>query len=98
MAGPKVAPKPAHAKLTTRNTELFGFHARISATSAMPKTVRRAYFMLVSLSSFFPPKSWTRSWETEELAASSWESAVLMVAARMPAMMTPAISAKKKPY
>ena len=49
------------------------------------------------LLSFTPKKSCTRFWDTLEEAASSWLSAVDMVAARMPARITPAISAGSGP-
>ena len=51
---------------------------------------------------FFPlifrwKNSTARFWETEEEAASSWESAVDMVAARIPAKITPASRAAGTP-
>ena len=49
----------------------------------------RASMVFLGLS-FMPKKSCTRSWDTLEAAASSWESAVDMVAARMPDRIRPA--------
>ena len=97
IVGPNVAPKPAQAKETTRKTELLGFQARTMAIMAMPITVALAMIMFFLASILMPRKSCIRSWDTEEAAASSWESAVDMVAARIPARITPAIRAKKKP-
>ena len=45
-----------------------------------------------------PMKSCRRSCETLDAAASSWESAVDMVAARIPARMTPATNANRTPW
>ena len=98
MTGPNAAPKPAQAKETTRNTELSGFHASTRPTSAMPMTVS-----LATSSDFFslsrmPRNSTAMSCETLDAAASSWESAVDMVAARMPARITPATTANSAPW
>ena len=98
ITGPKAAPKPAQAKDTMRKTELLGFQARRMPTMAMPTTVSRAAVMEAFWLSFTRKKSWTRSWETPEAAVRSWESAVDMVQARMPAMTMPAIRAKKTPW
>ena len=98
MEGPKVAPKPAHAKETTRNTELSGFQASTRAIRAISTTVPRAASMVLRWSSWMPKKSVSKSWDTLEEAASSWESAVDMVAARMPARMMPATMASTGPF
>ena len=95
--GPKAEPKPAQAKETIWKTELSGFQARKMPTMAMPMTVPRAASMEALGLSFLPKKSCTRSWDTLEAAASSWESAVDMVEAKMPARTKPAIRAKKMP-
>ena len=67
------------------------------ATTAMTMTVVRAARMAALGLSFRPKKSWIRSWDMLEAAASSWESAVDMVEARMPASTTPAMMAKSTP-
>ena len=97
MAGPKVAPKPAQAKETIWNTELFGFQASAAPTTAIATTVPRAKSMEVLLSILMPRKLRSRSSDMEEAAASSWESAVDMVLAIMPARVTPASRAKATP-
>jgi len=97
-SGPKDAPKPAHAKDTMVNTELSGFHARKTATMAIPITVRRAAFMEAAVLILIFKKSWSRFWDTPEAAVKSWESAVDMVHARIPASTTPATSDSKKPF
>ena len=94
MHGPKVAPNPAQAKDTTLKTELSGFQARIKAISAMAITVPLATIIVFFWSRSMPKKSVSRSWDTLEDAARSWESAVDMVAARIPARITPAIKAR----
>ena len=53
--------------------------------------------MLVFWLSFKPKVSCSRFWLTLEEAASSWESAVDMVEARMPARISPASSAASTP-
>ena len=98
MAGPKVAPKPAQAKETIWNTELLGFQASTAPTTAMMTTVPRANSMEVLLSILIPRKLCTRSSDMEEAAARSWESAVDMVLAMMPAKVTPASREKATPY
>ena len=98
MVGPKAAPKPAHAKETTRKTELLGFQARIMATAATPTTVARAAIICPAAVSLTRMKSCRKSSDTLEAAARSWESAVDMVAARIPARITPATIAKRKPF
>ncbi len=97
MAGPKAAPKPAQAKDTIWNTLLSGSEARKRAMTAMTTTVSRAISMVCFSVSFTPKTSWTMFSEKAEDAASSWLSAVDMVAARMPARMQPATMAGKMP-
>ena len=91
--GPNAAPKPAHAKDTTRNTELEGSHARMTPITAMTTTVSRATIISVLLFSLMPKTFWERSCETLEAAVSSWLSAVDMVAARIPERIIPATMA-----
>ena len=57
VTGPKDAPKPAQAKETMVNTELSGFHARTTATNAMPITVSLAARMEVLVSILIFKKS-----------------------------------------
>ena len=93
--GPKVAPKPAQAKETTRKMELLGFRAKNTATIAMQITPTRAIRRLFLSSSFSPQTSCSRFCVIPEAAASSWTSAVDIVAERIPARMMPAMMAKK---
>jgi len=65
---------------------------------AIPITVKRAAFMEAAVLILIFKKSWSRFWDTPEAAVKSWESAVDMVHARMPARTTPAISDSKKPF
>ena len=88
--GPNTAPKPAQAKDTMVKTELFGSRAMNIATTAIRRSVILSATMLsflVSLSFRMLPR---RSEETAEDAARSWESAVDMVDARIPARISPA--------
>ena len=98
ITGPKDAPKPAQAKDTMVNTELSGFQASRMATRAMPTTVRRAAVMDAFVSILIFRKSWSRFWDTPEAAVSSWESAVDMVQARIPARTTPATTDSRIPW
>ena len=91
--GPKAAPKPAQAKETILKTELSGSRAKIIAIAAMTSSVERAISMDCFSVIFTLNTPHIRSLETLEDAASSWESAVDMVAARIPASVTPAASA-----
>ena len=93
--GPKVAPKPAQAKETTRKMELLGFSAKNTATIAIQITPRRAINRFFLSSSFRPHTSCSRFCVMPEAAASSCTSAVDIVAERIPARMMPAIIAKK---
>ena len=95
--GPNTAPKPAQAKDTMLNTELFGSRAINMATTAMRSNVTLSATMLsffVSLSLRILPR---RSEDTAEDAARSWESAVDIVEARIPARMIPARIAASTP-
>ena len=98
MTGPKVAPKPAQAKETTRKIELSGSLAKIAPRIATPTTVRRAASMLFFSDSLTPKTSRRRFCVTPEAAASSWASAVDIVAARMPARISPAMIAATAPF
>ena len=51
--GPNTAPKPAHAKETMPNTELFGSRAIKAAITAMANKVKRAAFIAFFLVSRF---------------------------------------------
>ena len=95
MTGPKVAPKPAQAKETTRKMELFGFRAKKTAMMAMAMTPRRAISRFFLSSSLTPKTSSSRFCVIPDAAARSCTSAVDMVAERIPARMMPAIMAKK---
>ena len=90
MTGPKAAPKPAQAKETMPNTELLGSRAMTMPRMAMIIRVTRAMSMVVFSSTLTLNTPWKMSSEMEEEAASSWESQVDMVQARMPARITPA--------
>jgi len=48
--------------------------------------------------SLMPKNSSNRFWYTLDAAVSSWESAVDMVAARIPARITPAVKARNTPF
>lgn len=95
--GPKPAPKPAQAKDTMPKMELLGSWAMITPRMAMSTTVSRAASMLLFWLSFRPSFSCSRFWDTLEEAASSWESAVDMVLARIPARIRPAMRAGRIP-
>ena len=97
ITGPKVAPKPAQAKETTRKMELVGSLAKITPRMATPTTVRRAMSIAFLSLSLMPSTSLMILWVTPEAAASSCASAVDMVAARIPAMMMPAMMAGRTP-
>ena len=76
---------------------LSGSAARKTAMTAMQMTVPRATSMVCLEVSLMPNTSWSRFSEKAEAAASSWESAVDMVAARIPARMHPATTAGRMP-
>ena len=97
ITGPKVAPKPAQAKDTTRKIELEGSLAKIAPSIATPTTVMRATSMFFLSESFTPKTSSSRFCVTPEAAASSCASAVDIVAARMPARIRPPTMAAKAP-
>ena len=98
ISGPNAPPKPAHAKLTIWNTLELGSCASRMATIEIPRIVARATSRLCLVLSLMCRKSCTRFWLTLELAASSWLSAVDMVAARMPARIKPATMLNKTPF
>ena len=91
--GPNVAPKPAHANDTISNTELSGLPAINTATIEMITTVIQAAFS----ESLTPIHSLTRFCDIPEAAARSCESDVDIVAARIPARITPAAMAAITP-
>ena len=96
--GPKVAPKPAHANDTISNTELFGSLARSIAITDIIITVVLATtidFFSVSLT---PKNSCKIFCDTLDAEARSCESAVDIVAASIPASITPAHIAGSIPY
>ena len=95
--GPNTAPKPAHAKETMPNTELFGSRAIKAAITAMASKVKRAAFIAFFLSPVLATLSPKRSEDTAEDAAKSCESAVDIVEARMPARIVPASKAGRIP-
>ena len=97
MRGPKLAPKPAHAKETIPNTELSGSLAMIRPNIATTITVALAAIMLALCESFKWKVSCKIFCETLEEAASSCESAVDIVLAKIPAKTTPARIAGKIP-
>ena len=97
ITGPNAAPKPAHANETTRNTELLGAHASTMPIRAMPMTVARAANIVVRWFIFMPNECCMRSCDTLDAAAKSCESAVDIVAARMPERMMPAMTASSTP-
>ena len=96
--GPKAAPKPAQAKDTMLNTELLGSAAMKAAMMEITTTLPRASTISMRLLMRMCRKSRNRFWDTLEDAASSWESAVDMVAARMPARIMPPTSAASQPW
>ena len=96
-SGPKAAPKPAHANETMPNTELSGLRAIIIPRIAMPTTVRRAASMLFFSGILRWNASRSMFSDTLEAAARSWESAVDIVLARIPARIRPAMIAGNAP-
>ena len=98
MTGPKVAPKPAHAKDTIWNTELFGSDAKMTAMIAMMRTVLLASFIAVFSLIFICRKSLIIFCEKLDEAARSCESDVDIVAASIPARTTPARRATANPF
>ena len=71
ITGPKVAPKPAHAKETMRKTELLGSSANRKPRTATQITVTRATIMLFFSLSFMPSTSFMMLWAMPEAAARS---------------------------
>ena len=96
-SGPNAAPKPAHAKDTTRKMELSSSSAMKTAITEMMMTDARAISIAFFWESFTLKKEMKISCEAEEDAAKSCESAVDIVAARIPERITPATSAGKMP-
>ena len=98
ITGPKAAPKPAQANDTTRKIELSGLSAKNTAITAIaitaPRAIRRFFFS----DSFRPNTPRSRFCVTAEAAASSCASAVDIVAARMPARISPAMIARNTPF
>ena len=95
--GPNVAPKPAHANDTISNTELSGLPAINTATIEMITTVILATIKAAFSESLTPIHSLTRFCDIPEAAARSCESDVDIVAARIPARITPAAMAAITP-
>lgn len=84
-----ICPKPAHAKETMSNTELFGFLARITPKTTITIIVTLAAIILNFGDSFKWKASCRRFWDTLEDAVRSWESAVDIVLAKMPDRINP---------
>ena len=98
IIGPNDAPKPAHAKDTMLNTDELGSQARITATTEIIISVTLAITIAIAFEVLIlnrPPMMFS---ETPEEAVRSWLSAVLIVDARIPARITPAISANTAPF
>ena len=95
--GPKVAPKPAHAKDTISKTELSGLDAMNTAITEIATTATLATIIVVLSLSLIPRKSFKTFCATDDDAARSCESAVDIVAARIPARISPAITAATGP-
>ncbi len=96
ITGPKAAPNPAHANETTSNTELFGLSAIIAPIIAITTTVALETHIISLLSAFLRTKPLKKFCDTLDDATSSCESEVDIVAARMPARITPANTNKIK--
>ena len=79
------------------NTLLLGSAARKMAINAITTTVRRAASIFCLEVSLTPNTSCNTFSENAEAAAKSWESAVDMVAARIPARIQPATMAGSRP-
>ena len=94
---PKEPPKPAHAKLTMPKTLESGSRASTTPTTLTQMMVRRAAKRLCFSLSLRWPNSCKMFWDTLDAAASIWLSAVDIVAARMPARMSPARTAASTP-
>ena len=97
ITAPKAPPNPAHAKDTIWNTLELGSLARKTLIIEITTTVILATRMLCFSEIFTPKKSFKRFSENPEEAANSWLSAVDIVAARIPARITPAKRAVSKP-
>lgn len=79
------------------NTELLGHVPWKIAMMEITTTVTRAIVMAVFSEIFTLKKPRSRFWDTLEDAARSWESAVDIVAAKIPARMMPATNAANMP-
>ena len=93
-SGPKAEPRPAHASETSPMILLSGFHAMMQATTAITRTVIRLTFntFLSSASGF---RIFLKiSFDAEEAQTRSWESAVDIMAARIPQRNKPPIKIK----
>ena len=97
ITGPNAAPKPAQANETMSNTEESGFSASSAPITATTITVPRATHITSFSLAFLWMIPLKKFCATLEEAARSWESAVDMVAARIPASTTPANSARITP-
>ena len=95
--GPNTAPNPAHAKDTIPNTELSGFPAKNTAITAIKRTVARATWIVLFSVRLTPNIPFNRFSETAEEAARSWESAVDIVQAKIPASVMPAPMIARNP-
>ena len=91
--GPNAAPKPAHANETILNTELVGSSAKNIDITDITTTVSLATSIDVFLDILICNTSTARFCDIADEAARSCESAVDMVAARIPARIIPAINA-----
>ena len=96
--GPNVAPKPAHAKDTIRNTEELGSLAINIATMEIPTTARRAILIDAFVDSSTLKNLRIRFSEILEDAARSCASAVDIVEDRIPDRITPPMIAIRTPY
>ena len=96
IIGPNVAPNPDHANETTSKITLFSFHAIAIPTAVITRSIiLESFITCLSVASFLiiPSK---RFFETAEAAMRRYESEELIVAARIPAITTPARSGWKR--
>ena len=90
--GPKAAPRPAHALDTSPIILLFGFHAMINATTETAITVILATVRTSFESASFLTNWWYKSSDAADAVTRSCESAVDMIAARIPQRKIPPIN------
>ena len=90
--GPKAAPNPAHAKDTIAKTELSGLEAMITPITEITIKVTLAIIMEAFSLKSFTNTSFTIFCDTPEAAAKSCESAVDIIAARIPHKNKPPIN------